>query len=697
MPSHPRRFTSCSRALVAAPVAVLACAAPSRPTASVVAPATSPVARARIIVDASRTEGEISPLLYGQFAEHMFEGVKRGIHAELLRDRGFEESPNAIGLPRDWERYPDDRNDDYGLSFRWDDSVAYPVRVDSLASRRAAHALRVDAGDGVIERHGFFQPRVVVRAGVPYRAALWLRTADYVGPVRVALEQDASGARAYAEAEIARVERDGRWHRYEVVLRPSAGDALARFVVLVPGKGRVWVDQVSLMPGDTAAGGARRDVFERVRALRPAFIRWPGGNVAQDYHWRWGIGPRDERPTWTNLSWKNEPEPADFGTDEFIAFSRAAGAEPSLTVNVEGRGATPEEAAAWVEYCNGPATSRYGAMRAANGHAAPYGVKYWEIGNEIWGDWVRGHSDAATYARNYRRYVDAMRRVDSSIRFVAVGDNDMAWNRTVLRAVGGDVDFLAIHHYFGFDSAQRDPRTLMTRPLFYERFYRAVDSLARAEVPGHPIRLAINEYGLAIGEAGQHGMDAALYGARMMLVFERSSPRVAMSAISDLVNGWPGGIIQAGRDGAFVTPLYYANRMFADHPGRELLRTTVEDGPTFGDDATRGGSGVPTTDASVLDAVASRSADGTKLFVKLVNADPTRTVEARIEVEGGAAVAPAAEWELLAAATPGARNDFATPDAIVPRRSTVRATGGSVTLRLPARSVSVLTLDARPH
>ena len=150
MPSHPWRFTKCSRALVAAPVAVLACAAPSRPTASVVAPATSPVARARIIVDASRTEGEISPLLYGQFAEHMFEGVKRGIHAELLRDRGFEESPNAIGLPRDWERYPDDRNDDYGLSFRWDDSVAYPVRVDSLASRRAAHALRVDAGDGVI-------------------------------------------------------------------------------------------------------------------------------------------------------------------------------------------------------------------------------------------------------------------------------------------------------------------------------------------------------------------------------------------------------------------------------------------------------------------------------------------------------------------------------------------------------------------
>jgi alpha-N-arabinofuranosidase len=135
------------------------------------------------------------------------------------------------------------------------------------------------------------------------------------------------------------------------------------------------VDQVSLEPGD-ATDGVRADVLERIQALRPSFLRWPGGNVAQDYHWIWGVGPRDRRPTWSNLSWKNEPEPGDFGTDEYIALSRRLGTEPTLTVNVEGRGATVEEASAWVEYCNGPATSRYGAMRAANGHPQPFGVKY---------------------------------------------------------------------------------------------------------------------------------------------------------------------------------------------------------------------------------------------------------------------------------------------------------------------------------
>jgi alpha-N-arabinofuranosidase len=308
------------------------------------------------------------------------------------------------------------------------------------------------------------------------------------------------------------------------------------------------------MPGD-AVGEVRKDVYDKVAALHPSFIRWPGGNVAQDYHWMWGVGPRDQRPVWTNLSWRNEPEPSDFGTDEFIDFCKQIGAEPTITVNVEGRGATLEEAAAWVEYCNGASTSKYGAMRAANGYPEPYHVKYWEIGNEIWGDWVRGHSDADTYAQNYIRYYEAMRAVDSTIRFIAVGDNNMAWNRTVLRLAGPYIDYLAIHHYYGHDPAMRENPNLMARPLYYERFYQQVAQLIREEVPGHAIHLSINEWGLDLPESQQYSMEAALYGARLMHVFERSSPLVAMSAVSDLVNGWPGGIIQASRHGVFVSPL----------------------------------------------------------------------------------------------------------------------------------------------
>ncbi|HVE78923.1 MAG TPA: alpha-L-arabinofuranosidase C-terminal domain-containing protein [Gemmatimonadaceae bacterium] len=671
LPPRPRR----RRLLALAGLLLLAHPqAPARGQGATPAPAT-----ARIVIDAARPEGEISPTLYGQFAEFMFEGVKGGLHAELLRDRGFEEPPSAIGLPRHWERYPDDRNDDYGLAFRWDDSVAYPVSTVLLEPVPVQHALRVDAGAGVVERHGVFQPRVPVRAGVAYRAYLWMRAGDYQGRVVVSLERDVVGGPVYAEAEVASVRGD--WRRYDFVLRPATTDPLARLAILFPGRGRLWVDQASLMPDD-AIEGVRADVLERVAALRPAFIRWPGGNVAQDYHWQWGVGPRDQRPVWVNLSWRNEPEPGDFGTDEFIAFSRRVGAEPTLTVNVEGRGATPEEAAAWVEYCNGPATSRYGALRAANGHPEPYGVKYWEVGNEIWGDWVRGHSDAATYARNFRRYHDAMRAVDSTIRFIAVGDNDMRWNRTVLRGVGRYMDYLAIHHYYGHDSTQRDRKNLMARPLFFERFYKEVERLAREEVPGRTIRLAINEWGLDLPEVRQHSMEAALYGARLMNVFERSAPLVAMTAVSDLVNGWPGGIIQAGRHGVFVTPLYHANRLYATHLGRSRLRTRVE-GPTF--DSDREGRGVP-----YVDAVASRSADGGRIYLKVVNTDPARAIDTRVEL-GGVEVRPEAEWEVLAADDPSARNSFAMPDAVSPRRERIAA-GRRFSVRLPPRSVAVLTL-----
>jgi alpha-N-arabinofuranosidase len=645
--------------------------------------AQTPVAAARIRVDARRVENRISPTLYGQFIEFMFEGIKGGLHAELLRDRGFEGAPNSIGLPRYWERYPDDRGDDYGLNFAWDDREAYPRAGSPGEGLIGGHSLRVEVGDSVITRHGVYQPRTPVRQGVEYRGYLWLRSEGFSGRVRVALESDVAEGQTYAEASVGAVA--GEWKKYEFTLRPRRADPLARFCILFDGRGRLWVDQVSLIPGD-AVGVVRRDVFERAKALRPAFVRYPGGNVAQDYHWAWGVGPRDARPTWVNLSWKNEPEPSDFGTDEFVRFCRDLGAEPSLTVNVEGRGATPEEAAAWVEYCNGSATSKYGALRAANGHPEPYRVKYWEVGNEIWGPWVRGHSDAETYARNYERYHAAMRAVDPSIKFIAVGDNDMRWNRTLLARSGGRIDYLAIHHYYNTQGEEAgDPLNLMARPLHFERFYGEVERLIQELVPSRPVKLAINEWGLALPLARQYSIESALYAARLMNVFERSGDLVAMTAVSDLVNGWPGGIIQANRHGLFVSPIYHVNRLYAAHLGAERLAAEVT-GPVF--DASREGRQVPH-----LDAVASRTADGKLIYLKLVNTDPRRALDTRIELLG-VAVSPVAELEVVTAVGLGASNSFATPDAVSPRRSRVAA-GRDFSVRLPKHSAAVITLRVR--
>ena len=638
------------------------------------------IQRASISIDARKVENPISPLLYGQFLEFMYEGIKGGLHAELIRNRSFEEPPNAIGLSRNWERYPDDRNDDYALTFHWDDQLPYPQQRGEVKE----HSLRVEVGDGVIERHGIYQPRIPIRSRLEYRGHFWLRTTDYKGDIAVALESDSDQHQVYAADNNVNRITDAKddWRLYEFSLIPDRSDPLARLAILFEGRGTVWIDQVSLIPADVAPGAVRRDVFDKIELLKPAFIRWPGGNVAQDYRWLWGIGPRDERVTWTNLSWKNEPEPSDFGTDELVMFARELGAEPSITVNVEGRGATAAEAAAWVEYCNGPATSKHGAMRAANGHAAPFGVKFWEVGNEIWGNWVRGHSDAETYARNYNRYAHAMRAVDPSIKLIAVGDNDMNWNRTVLREAGRNIDYLAIHHYYGRREMRGDPLNLMARPLFFERFYAQVLQLLGELGLAGSVKLAINEWGLDLPSERQYSMESALYAARLMNVFERSGEIVEMSAVSDLVNGWPGGIIQAGRQSVFVSPIFLVNQLYAEHRGDRRLASSINS-PTF--NTSHEGTNIP-----YLDATVSRTADGKTIFIKAVNTNRTSAVLTTINIQGVIPV-PRAEIKTVTAPSLDVANSFSRPDAVSIRKRTL-VSGRTFVVTLPKHSVSVIVL-----
>jgi alpha-N-arabinofuranosidase len=507
-----------------------------------------------------------------------------------------------------------------------------------------------------------------------------VKTGDFRGTITVALEADETGGERYAGAVIENLAGD--WKQYSFRLAPEKSDPLAKITILFNGQGRLWLDQVSLIPAD-AEGGVRHDVEEKVAALHPAFIRWPGGNVAQDHHWQWGIGPRDQRPVWVNAAWRNELEPSDFGTDEFIQFARRVGAEPSLTVNVEGRGATADEAAAWVEYCNGSPKSKYGARRAQNGNTEPFHVQYWEIGNEIWGDWVRGHSDATTYAHNLNRYVEKMKAVDPSIKIIATGDNNLDWNRTVLTIAGKNIDYLSVHHYYGDAESKGDAHNLWARPLHYERLYRQMQQIIRELVPGRDIKLAVNEWNTTFPPPRQHSMESALYAARLMNVFERIGDVVQMSAVSDLVNGWTGGIIQASRHSVFVTPTYLVNALWASHLGRDRLSSNLQ-GPTF--DSSLEGKAVP-----VIDAVASRSADGQRIFIKAANTDPTNPISIKVSLKG-VAITGQAQIETLNSDSLTASNDFSHPDTVHVTARQIEA-GSSFALTLAEHSVSVITLQ----
>jgi alpha-L-arabinofuranosidase len=642
------------------------------------------VRTASIHIDVSRVENHVSPRMYAGFVEMMAEDVKRGLTAEMLLDRSFEQPTDYLGLPAHWQLEPDERNDNVGaIKFVQTTDDAYP-RMDQ-ATNTPNHSLKITLTPGDITdmRRGLSQGRLSVRAGESYKMYLWARLPPdqgYKGQVRVALEADETDGATYAQATLTL--DAGDWQRYTVSLTPNTTDRFAKLSLLFDGKGILFLDQLSLEP-DAARTEVRPDSEAMIGELHPSFIRWPGGNVAQDYHWQWGIGPRDLRPVWINKAWSNAPEPNDLGTDEYLALCNRLHIEPSITVNVNGAGATPEEAAAWVEYVNGPATSTYGSMRAANGHPAPYGVHQWELGNEIFGDWVRGHVTAEQYAQAAVRYAQAMRAVDPTIKLIAVGEgifpNSDAWNSAVLRIAGSSIQYLAVHDYTSLaqNATAPNPRdTMMSRATEYEANYRHMGDLIRQNAPEQPIKLIVNEWNLFYGADVIQSMEGAVYASRMMNGFERDGDIVDANSISDLLNGWVGGVIQASRDRVYGTSQFYAIEMYSEHLGTDRLRIDIN-------------SPELPSGLKVIDAAATRSTDGTKLFVKLSNADPTQAITTSVDL--GASAHPAnVEFNLLAAPGGHQRNTFTAPRQIIPARQALHCER-ICTVTLPADSVAVLT------
>jgi alpha-L-arabinofuranosidase len=178
-------------------------------------------------------------------------------------------------------------------------------------------------------------------------------------------------------------------------------------------------------------------------------------------------------------------------------------------------------------------------------------------------------------------------------------------------------------------------------------------------------------------------MTSAIYGARLMNVFERTGDLVGMSAVSDLVNGWSGGIIQASRHAVFVTPTYLVNELYASHLGQERLASTLH-GPTF--DSTLEGTAIPT-----IDAVVSRSANGDQIFIKFVNTDPVQAMPTQILLPG-VRFAKQARIETLKGDDLKGSNDFSHPDSVRTSTNIITASP-SFTVTLPAHSVSIITIE----
>lgn len=429
-------------------------------------------------------------------------------------------------------------------------------------------------------------------------------------------------------------------------------------------KGGIWAEGES---PDMFLGGVRPELLETIRSIKPAYIRWPGGCFADGYHWQDGIGPRDQRPVCENLAWGRHgdevgpPENNRFGTDEFMALCKEVGARPMLTINL-GSG-TPEEAAAWVEYCNGPADSKWGAERAKNGHPEPYGVEYWFVGNETFSPGEIGRMSPKKYITVYKEFADAMRAVDPVIRLVAVGNFfvDIAGlqnvgkdiNRQVLQGIGDGMDYLSIHQYVPNISLKTYLRYWVlqrhgspSRKIYYDTLgsvsrmqyflERCIEDVHAYSPPGKHIPLTFDEWNLWDYSMRQliqsnYNLRDGLWVASMLNLLHRVAPDVPFANIAQMVNCI--GIIWSSKDATFLTASGEVFKLYTNHAGEEYLPATVES------------PAMPhKTELPVLDVSATRSGERTILF--FVNRHYDADLDVSCDLPGVTGKQRLSAWEI---------------------------------------------------
>ncbi len=436
---------------------------------------------AMIRIDPGQTNEPISEYIYGQFIEHMGRCIYGGIWAEMLEDRKFH---YAIPAEKDLWRVT-------GAGAR--------VLADSpwkvIGSKNAVSMTTVNPLSGkhcplispAGRQAGIFQEELALLKGNDYTGRIVLRGDGTAGPVQVSLVW-ADGSDGRQTITIKNLSTTFETHP----LRFTAGDDAdnARLEITGSGRGAFAVGAVSLMPADNI-NGFRKDTLALLKELNSPIYRWPGGNFVSGYDWRDGLGDRDRRPTRTNPAWTGI-ETNDVGMHEFVELCRLLETEPLITVNT-GFG-DAYSAAAQVEYANGDLNTLYGKQRAANGHPQPFGVTFWCVGNEMWGNWQLGHMQLHHYVLKHNWVEEKMRQVDPDIVTIASGDLGGGWSEGLLKNCADHMNAIAEHFYCQTRGdltahVRQIPNRIKEKADGHRRLRQSLDSLK-----GKDIRIAMTEW-----------------------------------------------------------------------------------------------------------------------------------------------------------------------------------------------------------
>ncbi|KAK9465554.1 glycoside hydrolase superfamily [Lipomyces arxii] len=336
------------------------------------------------------------------------------------------------------------------------------------------------------------------------------------------------------------------------------------------------VDFDCQVKGLTNEKGYRLDVAKALKDLNMPVVRYPGGNFVSSYHWMDAIGPKENRPRRPELAWLGE-EPNTFGTDEFMEWCEFMEIEPYLCLNM-GTG-TLDEALAWVEYCNSDKNTYYANLRRKNGHEKPYNVKYWSLGNEVWGPWQVGQMTSEDYGKKAFQWAKALKLLDPTIKLVACGctgfDN---WDYYVTQALVSKVDYHSIHLY----TAHEDYYKNVTSPAAGERAIQITAKLIDlAKITQNAfdanIKICFDEWNVwdpvrANGEFGaeeKYTLSDALAVASWGNLFIRQASVVGMANIAQCVNVI--APVMTTKTGMFLQTIYHSFLLFCKYMRGEAI------------------------------------------------------------------------------------------------------------------------------
>jgi len=336
--------------------------------------------------------------------------------------------------------------------------------------------------------------------------------------------------------------------------------------------------------------GLRKDVLGAIRNLKVPNIRWPGGCYGSAYHWENGVGDTKQRPSTYDLAWRVK-DPHKFGTDEFINFCREVNTEPYFVTNA-GTG-TIEESANWVEYCNLDKGTKYSDKRAKNGNPEPFGVRYWSIGNENYGNWEIGAKSPSLFSEYVAESAKAMRRVDPEIDLIAPAVKDIEWVDNLITNAGEWLDYIAIHDYFSSNLKKKpNYKEVISAPYVMEDLVSFVESsIERSILSGKiqdPLKIAFDEWNL-MGWAhhhpnernpgtevrelnddnSQYALEDAIFVASFLNMLQRHGKYVSLANFSPLIN--VRGLIYTNKEDIVLRPHYHVFDLYRNKLGSHLL------------------------------------------------------------------------------------------------------------------------------